>query len=92
LGPTIYDSSIGFQLQQEDYAMLGRQVVAAWGCILHRAPTEQETDAVGRFVAAQLDLLYRQPDRLSSGNSASRQVLINICQMLLNSNEFLYVD
>jgi hypothetical protein len=43
-------------------------------------------------VAAQLDLLYRQPDRLSSGNSASRQVLINICQMLLNSNEFLYVD
>ena len=92
LGQTIYDSSIGFMLQQEDYAMLGRQVVAAWDCILHRAPTDQEIDAVGRFVAVQLDLLYRQPERLSSGNSAARQVLINICQMLLNSNEFLYVD
>jgi hypothetical protein len=92
LGPTSYDSSIGFQLQQEDYAFLGRQVVAAWESILHRAPTDQEIEAVGRFVTVQLDLLYRQPNRLSGGNSATRQILVNICQMLLNSNEFLYVD
>jgi hypothetical protein len=92
LGPTTFDSSIGFQLQQEDYASMGQQIVAAWDRILHRGPTNQEIDAVGRFVQGQLDLLYRQPERLSSGNSATRQVLINICQMLLNSNEFLYVD
>lgn len=92
LRPTSYDSSIGFQLQHEDHAVLGPQVVAAWNAILHRDPTDQEIDAVGKFVTAQLDLLYRQPNRLSSGNSATRQVLINICQMLLNSNEFLYVD
>jgi hypothetical protein len=92
LGPTTFDSTIGFQLQQEYYASLGQQIVVAWDLILHRPPTDQELDAVGRFVPGQFDLLYRQPERLSSGNSAARQVLINICQMLLNSNEFLYVD
>ena len=92
LRPTIFDSKSGFQLQQEDYASLGQQIVAAWECILHRPPTDQELDVAGRFAQGQLDLLSRQPERLSGGNSAARQVLINICQTLLNSNEFLYVD
>jgi hypothetical protein len=87
-----YDSAIGFQLQQEDCSTLGRQIVEAWVTILNRAPSDQELDAVGRFVASQLELLYRQPERLSGGNSATRQILVNVCQMLLNSNEFLYID
>lgn len=90
--PTVDDSTIGFQLQQEDYSTMGRQVVAAWDCILKRRPSDQELDALGRFVQQQLELLYREPQRLSNGNSPTRQVLINICQMLLNSNEFLYID
>jgi hypothetical protein len=71
---------------------MGRQVVAAWDCILKRRPSDQELDALGRFVQQQLELLHREPQRLSNGNSPTRQVLINICQMLLNSNEFLYID
>jgi len=90
--PTVDDSTIGFQLQQEDYSTMGRQVVAAWDCILKRRPSDQELDALGRFVQQQLELLHREPQRLSNGNSPTRQVLINICQMLLNSNEFLYID
>ena len=88
----VFDSAVGFQLQQEDYSSLGRRIVGAWQHLLRRAPNDQELDAVGRFVQSQLDLLHRQPERLSSGNSISDQVLVNICQMLLNSNEFLYID
>jgi hypothetical protein len=90
--PVVFDSAIGFQLQQEDYSTLGRQITEAWAMILNRYPNDQELDAVGRFVASQLELLYRQPERLSGGNSATRQILVNVCQMLLNSNEFLYID
>lgn len=88
----VFDSAVGFQLQQEDYSSLGRRIVGAWQHLLRRAPNDQELDAVGRFVQSQLDLLHRQPERLSSGKSICDQVLVNICQMLLNSNEFLYID
>jgi hypothetical protein len=88
----VFDSAIGFRLQQEDTSALGHQIIAAWKRILHRLPTEQELAALSHFVPAQLELLYREPQRLSSGNTPTGQVLVNICQMLLNTNEFLYVD
>jgi len=91
-GVVVFDSTIGFQLQQEDASTLGRQIMVAWTTVLNRPPSDQELDALGRFVQAQLELIYRQPERLSGGNSATRQILVNVCQMLLNSNEFLYID
>jgi hypothetical protein len=91
-GVVVFDSAIGFQLQQEDASTLGRQIVVAWTTVLNRPPSDQELDALGRFVQAQLELIYRQPERLSGGNSATKQILVNVCQMLLNSNEFLYID
>jgi hypothetical protein len=45
-----------------------------------------------RFVMSQLELIQREPGRVPAGSTARRQVLINVCQMLINSNEFLYVD
>ena len=87
-----FDSAIGFRLQQEDTSALGRQIIAAWKHILHRFPADQELAVLSRFVPAQLELLYREPQRLSSGSTPTSQVLTNICHMLLNSNEFLYVD
>lgn len=88
----VFDAAIGFQLQQEDSSMIGKQIVAAWRLLLKRSPNLDELHAVGQFVPRQLELIHREPQRLSQGVSASRQVVINICQMLLNSNEFLYVD
>jgi hypothetical protein len=90
--PSVFDSTTGFQLQQEDYSAIGRQILVAWDTILHRRPSDNELGALGRFVQTQLELLCRQPERLSGGNSATRQVLVNVCQMLLSSNEFLYID
>ena len=90
--PIVFDSAIGFRLQQEDTSALGRQIITAWKHILHRFPTDEELAVLSRFVPAQLELLYREPQRLSSGSTPTSQVLTNICHMLLNSNEFLYVD
>jgi hypothetical protein len=88
----VFDSAIGFRLQQEDTSALGHQIIAAWKHILHRFPTDKELAVLSRFVPAQLELLYRAPQRLSSGSTPTSQVLTNICHMLLNTNEFLYVD
>jgi hypothetical protein len=88
----VFDSAIGFRLQQEDTSALGLQIIAAWKHILHRFPTDKELAVLSRFVPAQLELLYREPQRLSSGSTPTSQVLTNICHMLLNTNEFLYVD
>jgi hypothetical protein len=88
----VFDSSVGFQLQQEDYSSIGKQINVAWRLLLKRPPSTDELHTVGQFVPRQLELIHREPQRLSQGVSASRQVVINVCQMLLNSNEFLYVD
>ena len=88
----VFDSSVGFQLQQEDYSSIGKQINVAWRLLLKRPPSVDELHTVGQFVPRQLELIHREPQRLSQGVSASRQVVINVCQMLLNSNEFLYVD
>jgi hypothetical protein len=88
----VFDSAIGFRLQQEDTSALGHQIIAAWKHLLHRFPTDKELAVLSRFVPAQLELLYREPQRLSSGSTPTSQVLTNICHMLLNTNEFLYVD
>ncbi|MFO1066383.1 MAG: hypothetical protein U0892_21200 [Pirellulales bacterium] len=45
-----------------------------------------------QFAAEQLDELRRNPQNVSKGNTPERQVLNNVCQMLMNCNEFLYVD
>jgi len=88
----VFDSAIGFRLQQEDMSALGHQIIAAWKHILHRAPSDEELAVLARFVPAQLELLYREPQRLSNGSTPTLQVLTNICHMLLNTNEFLYAD
>ena len=88
----LFDSSVGFQLQQEDYSSISTQIIVAWQLLLKRPPSQDELHAIGQFVPRQLELIHREPQRLSQGVNASRQVVINVCQMLLNSNEFLYVD
>jgi hypothetical protein len=72
--------------------MLPHQLQAAWKMILHREPSAEEMAVLQRFVTSQLELVQREPGRVPAGSTARRQVLINVCQMLINSNEFLYVD
>jgi hypothetical protein len=44
------------------------------------------------MAASSLPRLSQLLVALSSGSTPTSQVLTNICHMLLNTNEFLYVD
>jgi len=45
-----------------------------------------------QFVADQLQTLRLNPLTIPAGRTAAQQSLINLCQVLLSSNEFLYVE
>lgn len=68
------------------------QVNRAWQLAYVRAPRAEEWQASLAFAAAQLNELHRDKRGVATGSTPERQVLVNLCQMLLNSNEFLYVD
>jgi hypothetical protein len=87
-----WDSAIGFQGPQVEDAPFAAQVIAAWSQILLRPPTEDELATVYPFVTQQLTLFHEAPDRVLPGSNARQQILINLCQALLSSNEFLYIE
>jgi hypothetical protein len=77
---------------RESYAELPKQVASAWELAYLRPPTTQELQVAMQFVANQLNELHQDDRGTPSGVTAGRQVLINLCQVLLNSNEFIYID
>ena len=54
---------------------------------LGRIPEPEERDAAGRFLLQQV-ALYRSS---ASENKSRELALVDLCQMLLNTSEFLYV-
>ena len=64
----------------------------AWMLAYCRKPSAAETRVIAEFVDSQLEFLRRHPKRLPKGVSAETQVITNLCQVLMSSNEFLYVD
>ncbi len=89
-----YDSAEGFRgpLAVDDYATLPARIHAAWELALSRQPSDDELRLSLEFVVRQLDALHHDPRGIPDGATAGRQVLINFCQTLMNSNEFLYID
>jgi hypothetical protein len=66
-----------------------QQIQRAWRLAYGRTPTSDELKAGMRFVARQIDQQRLQP---GSKVAPEQQALIDLCQALLSSNEFLYVD
>ena len=61
------------------------RVRAAWRVVLGRAPSETELDAaVGH--------LKRQRDQFQEDSRADELALASLCHVLINSNEFIFVD
>jgi hypothetical protein len=87
-----FSSSEGFRGPAEDYSDLAGQLHNAWIRVYFRPPTAEEMDLLVRFAQQQIQLLQAEPHRVPSGSTVGQQVLVNACQSLLNSNEFLYVD
>ncbi|MCH8990344.1 MAG: DUF1553 domain-containing protein [Acidobacteria bacterium] len=71
---------------------LPAQAANAWELALCRPPTSEELRLTVGFLAKQLAVLQQQADRLPKGVTPGQQALTNLCQVLLSSNEFLYVD
>jgi hypothetical protein len=68
------------------------QIVRAWQLAYCREPTSDELVLAAEFVARQIDTLPTLPQAIPQGRSAIRQAMTNLCQALLSSNEFLYVE
>lgn len=88
----VFDSANGFQGPQDDYRLLPAQIAHAWSLILLRSPTEHELDTCLEFASQQLVLLQQEANRVPAGSTAATQVLTSVCQTLLGSNEFLYIE
>ncbi len=91
-GTDMIESAAAFRGPASNGDRLAEQIMAAWRVILARDPTDSELDSLRQFAVSQLTVLYREPQRVLPGSNPSQQVLVNICQMLINSNEFLYID
>ncbi|MDB5386070.1 MAG: Planctomycete cytochrome [Planctomycetaceae bacterium] len=68
---------------------LPQQVQRAWRLAYGRTATPEELMSGLRFLARQIDQQRIQP---VSKVAPEQQALIDLCQALLSSNEFLYVD
>jgi Protein of unknown function (DUF1553)/Protein of unknown function (DUF1549)/Planctomycete cytochrome C len=87
-----FDSTVGFQGPTDDYRMLPAHIVQVWRLVLNRNPTQHELDSCMKFANEQLTLLQQETSRIPSGSTAATQVLTSLCQTLLSSNEFLYIE
>ncbi len=87
-----FTSQEGFRGPTEDYSQLAAQVFDAWERVYFREPSAEEMGLLVQFAQQQIRLLQDEPHRVPAGSSVSQQVLVNVCQTLMNSNEFLYVD
>jgi mono/diheme cytochrome c family protein len=71
------------------------QAALAWRTIFSRDWRPDEQAVVAAFIAQQLSTLQQMPAAAKATQPPSTDeqlVLINLCQQLLSSNEFLYVD
>jgi hypothetical protein len=59
---------------------------------LCREPSTGELRLIAEFVSQQTAHLQQHPEHLPKGVSASKQVVTNLCHVLMSSNEFLYID
>ncbi|HUG66608.1 MAG TPA: PSD1 and planctomycete cytochrome C domain-containing protein [Pirellulaceae bacterium] len=68
----------------------GQQIVAAWQITFCRPPRDEELAAATTFLDEQTAYLQAHP--IPDNLEPSLHAMTNLCQALLSSNEFLYVD
>jgi hypothetical protein len=67
-------------------------LIQAWQKAYCRPPSRQELEIAIDFINQQCLEMAVRPRTLPEGVSPPQQALINLCQALLTSNEFLYVQ
>ena len=88
---TVPDGLTG--ITTDEQRLTARRVAWAWHLAYHRSPGNDELVAAMAFLADQLDFIKKNPDQQKGSKIPSKVlVLVNLCQALLGSNEFLYID
>ncbi|WP_437224550.1 DUF1553 domain-containing protein [Planctomicrobium sp. SH661] len=93
-GPTITSNSRAvFSGDRQDSATITPSDIArAWELTYYRQPSREELELAINFINQQLEVMALHPRQLPANVSMSRQAFTNLCQALLTSNEFLYVE
>jgi len=86
-----FDSTAGFHGPPETPGLLVGQITRAWQLAWCRNPDPDELVTAMSFLADQIGYLQTHRDRIPSGLTESQQALTDLCQVLMTSNEFLYV-
>ncbi len=86
-----FDSAAGFHGPPESRGILVGQITKAWQLAYCRNPEPDELIGAMSFLADQLGYLQTHRDHIPSGLTESQQAMTDLCQVLLTSNEFLYV-
>ena len=68
------------------------QIVRAWELAYCRKPTRDELTLAVEFVSRQIETMNESPGAIPDGRTIVRQSMTNLCQTLLTSNEFLYLE
>ncbi|HAH46582.1 MAG TPA: hypothetical protein DCM07_17335, partial [Planctomycetaceae bacterium] len=87
-----WDSAADFRGPEPEQKNLSAQAAYAFELALCRQPSPEELLLVTRFINSQLVYLQQHPEQLPKDVTPGRQVMTNLCQALMSSNEFLYVD
>ncbi|QDV45687.1 Planctomycete cytochrome C [Stieleria neptunia] len=68
------------------------QIVRAWELAYSRQPRANELTMAVEFIADQIRMMDQSPSAIPPGRTSVSQAMTNLCQSLLSSNEFLYVE
>jgi hypothetical protein len=71
---------------------LAGQIKRAWELALCRQPTFDELQLATSFLTKQISYLDAHSDQLPEDVTAAAQAMTNLCQALMSSNEFLYLE
>ncbi|WP_437187903.1 PSD1 and planctomycete cytochrome C domain-containing protein [Planctomicrobium sp. SH668] len=74
-----------FQIQPD-------KVARAWELAYCRPPKTDELQLSVKFINEQIREMQLRPRELPAGTSITQQALADLCQVLLTSNEFLYIE
>ena len=85
-------SQDAFHGPPESIEAIPGQIVRAWQLALCRKPSADELKLAVNFVARQIETLQQNPAGIPKERTAGRQAITSLCQTLLSSNEFLYVE
>ncbi|MEZ6132382.1 MAG: DUF1549 domain-containing protein [Planctomycetaceae bacterium] len=92
-----YSRDLAARLERDAGTDVTEQIRRAWQLVYSRAPEHSEIETATHFLTDQCAVFAEHPDyqpnsKATPERSAASEALAVMCQMLLSSNEFLYVD